>query len=233
MARWGDNHVMERHDYFPNGEERTPVVGDRNRYGTYHRDQTGLDYADQRYYNSTIGRLLSADPAGVAVPGNNGVLGISNSMASDPVNYTDPIGNREQAVSVEVFDTRREHLDMNGDGSDQWRTSGVCRSHVVYIQIPDIPLPVPQPVPRDVLFKKCVEDAYDYLDKSAKHFRRFRYNQFPKNVADDAIKRGRHSRGCRYPSDLVQRRRTRRSGRLYARISRSRIDGLRVPRRWR
>ncbi|MFN9459798.1 MAG: RHS repeat-associated core domain-containing protein, partial [Acidobacteriota bacterium] len=87
MARAGDYTALERHDYFPYGEERTPSLGDRNNFGTYHRDQTGLDYADQRYYNSAIGRFLSADPAGIAVPGNNGVLGLSNAMASDPVNY--------------------------------------------------------------------------------------------------------------------------------------------------
>ncbi|MFN7648550.1 MAG: hypothetical protein ACK5UT_13665, partial [Acidobacteriota bacterium] len=78
MARAGDYTALERHDYFPYGEERTPSLGDRNKFGTYHRDQTGLDYADQRYSNRAIGRFLSADPAGIAVPGNNGVLGLSN-----------------------------------------------------------------------------------------------------------------------------------------------------------
>ncbi|MFN9892912.1 MAG: hypothetical protein ACK58M_06705, partial [Acidobacteriota bacterium] len=56
MARVDYYTGIERHDYFPYGEERTPSIGDRNKFGTYHRDQTGLDYADQRYYNSAIGR---------------------------------------------------------------------------------------------------------------------------------------------------------------------------------
>lgn len=79
---------------------------------------------------------------------------------------------------------------MYGDGPNQWRTSDVCRSHVVYIQIPDIPLPVPQPIPREVLVEKCEKDAYEYLADSAQHFRRIRYTQFLNNVVDDAIKDG-------------------------------------------
>ena len=69
------------------------TVGDRNKYGTYHRDQTGLDYADQRYYISTIGRFLSADPyeassgAGDPVSWGWGVY-----VQSDPVNFADADG---------------------------------------------------------------------------------------------------------------------------------------------
>jgi RHS repeat-associated protein len=93
MARAGDYTALERHDYFPYGEERTPSIGDRNKFGTYHRDQTGLDYADQRYYNSTIGRFLSADPyeasGGTSEPASWG-RGVY--VHGDPVNFNDSAG---------------------------------------------------------------------------------------------------------------------------------------------
>jgi RHS repeat-associated protein len=93
MARAGDSTALERHDYFPYGEERTPSIGDRNKFGTYHRDQTGLDYADQRYYNSAIGRFLSADPyEGSAAPSNPRSWGRGAYVEGDPVNANDPNG---------------------------------------------------------------------------------------------------------------------------------------------
>ncbi|MFN9460172.1 MAG: RHS repeat-associated core domain-containing protein, partial [Acidobacteriota bacterium] len=93
MARAGDYTALERHDYFPYGEERTPSIGDRNKFGTYHRDQTGLDYADQRYYNSAIGRFLSADPyeaSGGATEPTSWGRGVY--VHGDPVNFLDPSG---------------------------------------------------------------------------------------------------------------------------------------------
>jgi RHS repeat-associated protein len=33
-----------------------------SRFGGYERDATGLDYAQQRYYSSTLGRFISPDP---------------------------------------------------------------------------------------------------------------------------------------------------------------------------
>lgn len=63
-----------RHDYFPFGEEmfvagRTPQLGytgsdgTRQKFTLYERDgESGLDFAQGRYYNSTAGRFISADP---------------------------------------------------------------------------------------------------------------------------------------------------------------------------
>src|SRR5205823_460666 len=67
---------------------------DREKFGTYNRDGfTGLDYADQRYYASTLGRFNTPDPYGgsasVASPRSwnrySYVLG-------DPVNKSDRMG---------------------------------------------------------------------------------------------------------------------------------------------
>jgi RHS repeat-associated protein len=125
MARTGDYTGPERHDYFPYGEERTPTAGDRNKYGTYHRDQTGLDYADQRYYNSTIGRFLSADPyeasGGASEPASWG-RGVY--VHGDPVNFLDPSGlDKCPAGSqncIDVVDTepgqKGPEVSGSGDG---------------------------------------------------------------------------------------------------------------------
>ena len=61
--------------YFPYGEEQTTTTQDRDKFGTYYRDgTTGLDYAQNRYYASTLGRFLSPDPytasVGPADPGS-------------------------------------------------------------------------------------------------------------------------------------------------------------------
>ena len=66
--------VKERHDYLPFGEElyaaggRSTVPGYmqdsvRQKFTGYERDnETGLDYAQARYYSSTQGRFTSVDP---------------------------------------------------------------------------------------------------------------------------------------------------------------------------
>jgi RHS repeat-associated protein len=50
--------------YYPYGEEQgAGTANDKDKFGTYYRDQTtGLDYAQNRYYASTMGRFLSPDP---------------------------------------------------------------------------------------------------------------------------------------------------------------------------
>jgi RHS repeat-associated protein len=54
----------ERMVYKAYGAERTSTADGREKFGTYFRDGTGLDYADQRYYGDT-GRFLSVDPGGM------------------------------------------------------------------------------------------------------------------------------------------------------------------------
>jgi hypothetical protein len=48
----------------PYGEELQPpnVPNDRTKFATYHRDASGLDYADQRYYSPGTGRFMTSDP---------------------------------------------------------------------------------------------------------------------------------------------------------------------------
>jgi RHS repeat-associated protein len=64
----------ERFAYYPYGEERGTSANGREKFGTYTRDSSGLDYADQRYYGVGTGRFGTPDPykasAGVGDPGS-------------------------------------------------------------------------------------------------------------------------------------------------------------------
>jgi len=54
--------------YYPYGEEVSPTANGVEKFGTYFRDSfTTLDYADQRYYASSYGRLNTVDPLGRSV----------------------------------------------------------------------------------------------------------------------------------------------------------------------
>lgn len=57
-------NAQETADYFPFGQEKpSTTTQDRQKFGTYLRySETGLDYADQRYFSSTAGRFMTADP---------------------------------------------------------------------------------------------------------------------------------------------------------------------------
>jgi RHS repeat-associated protein len=82
---------------YPWGEEKTTTTQNTDKFATYYRDGTGLDYADQRYYSSIMGRFLTPDP----YKANNGASGDPAEPQSwnryayvlgDPVNYYDPEG---------------------------------------------------------------------------------------------------------------------------------------------
>src|SRR5947209_19598197 len=47
---------------YPWGEEKTTTAQNTEKFATYYRDGTNLDYADQRYYSSIMGRFLTPDP---------------------------------------------------------------------------------------------------------------------------------------------------------------------------
>ena len=51
--------------YLPHGEERPATTNDTDKFATYLRDSsTGLDYAINRYYGSTMGRFTTPDSSG-------------------------------------------------------------------------------------------------------------------------------------------------------------------------
>src|SRR5467141_4161944 len=78
--------VVSRHDYLPFGEElgagtggRTIAMGysgssdtNRKKFTGYERDtETGLDYAQARYYSNSQGRFTGPDPSRLSVDPNN------------------------------------------------------------------------------------------------------------------------------------------------------------------
>ncbi len=104
--------------YYPFGEDRntTYIPNDQVKFATYTRDSaTSLDYADQRYYASTFGRFMTADPyqasGGPKEPGSWNRYAYS---INDPVNFFDPSGlercgssfsdNGNGVISITVYD---------------------------------------------------------------------------------------------------------------------------------
>jgi RHS repeat-associated protein len=96
--------------YYPYGEERSATAEGTDKFATYHRDGTGFDYADQRYYSAKFGRFLTSDPyvasGGPAAPKSWNRYAY---VEGDPVNYLDPRGLQECAAGdpycVDVKDT--------------------------------------------------------------------------------------------------------------------------------
>ncbi|MEO8131259.1 MAG: RHS repeat-associated core domain-containing protein [Bryobacteraceae bacterium] len=84
--------------YFPYGAEATVTANEKDKFGTYFRDTaSNLDYADQRYYSSVIGRFMSPDP--YAASGGAGDPGSWNRYIytrGDPVNRTDRSGLQDE-----------------------------------------------------------------------------------------------------------------------------------------
>ena len=96
---------VSRHDYLPFGEElfagyggRTTTQGYnqsdgvRQHFTGYERDdETGLDYAQARYYASAQGRFTGVDPVG-GIVGNPQTWNGYAYTVNNPVNLTDPTG---------------------------------------------------------------------------------------------------------------------------------------------
>ena len=86
--------------YYPYGKERNSpqLANDQVKFATYTRDSaTGNDYADQRYYTSTLGRFMTPDPyqailTSTSDPGNPQTWNRYACVEGDPVNYRDPRG---------------------------------------------------------------------------------------------------------------------------------------------
>jgi RHS repeat-associated protein len=80
--------------YYPYGEEETPTANDRQKFATYTRDSaTGLDYAQNRYYASQIGRFTTADPYRASAKRRNPQSWNRYAyVQGDPINANDPTG---------------------------------------------------------------------------------------------------------------------------------------------
>jgi RHS repeat-associated protein len=107
--------VVSRHDYMPFGEElgagiggRTTGIGfgnsgdnSRKQFTGYERDaETGLDFAQARFYGSNQGRFTSPDPfSASAIVTNPQTFNRYAYVGNDPVNAVDPSGLKMSAPS--------------------------------------------------------------------------------------------------------------------------------------
>jgi RHS repeat-associated protein len=93
---------LDRLNYFPWGEEQVTTTQNRDRFATYYRDSTGLDYAQNRHYSSQHGRFLTPDPyRASAALSNPQSWNRYAYVENDPVNFADPRGlYRSMADSV-------------------------------------------------------------------------------------------------------------------------------------
>jgi RHS repeat-associated protein len=82
----------QRFSYYPYGDERTPTANGMEKFGTYFRDATGMDYADQRYYSSNTGSFFSPDPENSGDLNDPNSLNLYSYALNDPVNFNDPTG---------------------------------------------------------------------------------------------------------------------------------------------
>ncbi len=87
---WG----IQTTNLFPYGVEYTTTGQDHEKFATYIRDSfTGLDYASNRFYSSTLGRFTSADPSNNNVDLTNPLTWNQYAYVNgDPVNFNDPSG---------------------------------------------------------------------------------------------------------------------------------------------
>ena len=95
--------------YWPYGEERWGSNDNREKFGTYVRDNSTQDYADQRYYGPGTGRFHTPDPylnsAGAGDPTSWNRYAY---VQGDPMNGADPSGNNTILVSdlsIDLFKT--------------------------------------------------------------------------------------------------------------------------------
>jgi RHS repeat-associated protein len=148
--------VVSRHDYMPFGEElfagtggRTTIIGFggadgmRKKFTGYERDgETGLDFAQARYFASTQGRFNSPDPLSghVADPQSwNRYTYVGNNPlgATDPTGMVPTITNHGHFNKGEfIVDTRDEEspydaVEFARDGSfDNMKTTTEMERHL-------------------------------------------------------------------------------------------------------
>jgi RHS repeat-associated protein len=89
----------EQRRYLPYGKELTATADGALKFATYFRDTTGLDYANQRYYQPAWGRFLTPDPSMPGDVGNPGSWNMYGYVEGDPINSNDPLGLAQCSVS--------------------------------------------------------------------------------------------------------------------------------------
>lgn len=87
------NAVETHREYEPYGYQSTPTTQDGPGYTGHVQDAaTGLTYMQQRYYDPTIGRMLSVDPVTAYSSGDMRHFNVYAYSFNNPYRFTDPDG---------------------------------------------------------------------------------------------------------------------------------------------
>ena len=164
----GTGQVQERHDYTAYGEEagsglstvRTTAqkyagtAGIRKRYTGYERDdESGLDYAQARYYNNAHGRFTSVDPLTASATIKNPQTFNRYSYAlNSPYKFTDPLGL--VSVTSGVIDP-----ELNRQDEDPPRNEAPTPIGKVHVDDPNAPTEGHEANGKDVKTKNRTVEA--------------------------------------------------------------------------
>jgi RHS repeat-associated protein len=99
-----------RLNYYPYGQERPSATGQvvpTAKFATYTRETgSGLDYADQRYYQWNWGRFATPDPSEPGRVGTPTSWNFYTYVLGDPINFNDPEGLDVQVRLEELASDR-------------------------------------------------------------------------------------------------------------------------------
>lgn len=115
---WSSKDGAKVTKYLPFGEELKQTSDDLAKFGGYQRDDSGLDYAQNRYYNSSLGRFITPDPYKRTAPTSN-----PNSwnryafVRNNPVNRVDSDGLNDTSPQSSGSYSSTLVTGTNADGS--------------------------------------------------------------------------------------------------------------------
>jgi RHS repeat-associated protein len=159
--RSGSLQGIRRHDYLPFGEEvgagvggRTTgqgYVGDnvRQKFTNYERDtETGMDYAQARYYSSVQGRFTSFDPLlASGRPGNPKTWNRYAYALDNPLRFVDPSGLVPNAVGLGAGNSDAGLMKSVETSGAYDNLSPVRQGQTRPRQSEPVPAPPPTPLP--------------------------------------------------------------------------------------
>ncbi len=132
--------------FYPYGIERpSATANDTEKFATYTRDSaTGLDYADQRYFQAGYGRFLGVDTAN-PTPADPLTLNRYSYALGDPINNFDPDGRMPADTSC-GYNADYEPYLCGGQTSSRWWSYNIVIAGYAKMLVE-----VPYAPPREVL----------------------------------------------------------------------------------
>ena len=135
-----EDRIGSTGNYFPYGNGYNVTGAEVPAFGTYVQDESGLLYADQRYYTAGFGRFMTADRSNANIDYGNPVSWNRYAYTNgDPVNGMDPTGQDDDPPSPDsMADTHAGGLigadtcssgfcgDGTGDGTPLIHVDVVC-----------------------------------------------------------------------------------------------------------